>query len=196
LLKRLSYWPRAVRRQARLATAAERQLRCANQEGVPMRKLFASFFLAASLIAVPALAETLTHKVAKVSIGVPANWHSSKDGDVLTLSDKNDDVAASFVVVDSGSIKKAAKAAGKELAKKIKDLKLGKEEKININGMEGVMVDGDGRLNGKDIDLAIIVIDTPNDDKDLMIIALGEDEKIAKHKKEIKYLFDHIEPLK
>ncbi len=160
-----------------------------------MRKLVASFAIAASLVAVPALAETLTHKVAKVSIEVPASWHSTKDGDVLTLSDKNDDVAASFVVVDAGSLKKAVKAAEKELAKKIKNLTFGKTETVKINGMEGVAVDGDGRLDGKDIDLAIVVLDTPNDEKDLMIIALGEDAKLAAHKKEVKYLFEHITPL-
>jgi hypothetical protein len=162
-----------------------------------MRTSVASLVLALCLLATPALAKTLTHSIAKVSIGIPPGWKSQAgDNGVLTLSDKKEEIAATFVVIDSGAIKKAAFAAGKELGKRIKKLKFGKEEPVNINGMKGVKVPGEGILGGTSIAILLLVVDTPNEDKDLMIITLGEDAKIAKHMKHIKYLFANIKPSK
>jgi len=162
-----------------------------------MRKsVLTSVLAAATLFAIPALAETLTHRVARVTIDVPKGWHSSTDGDVLKLADKDEDVATAFMVIDSGAIGQAAKRAGKELERRIKQIKVTKEEKITVNGMPGAVVEGDGRLEGTDIDWAVLVLDTPNDDKDLLMIAIGEDAKLARHKGEVRYVIEHIQPLK
>jgi hypothetical protein len=163
-----------------------------------MRTVVTGLVLAAALTATPAFAETITHKAAKISIDVPENWHSSTDngGDVITLADKNENVAVTFAIVDAGAVKTAAKAAKHMLEKKIDKLTLTEPKDVSFNGMSGVGVQGDGFLNGVNIDLAIIVLDTPSDDHDLIIIALGEDAKLAKHMDEVKYIFNHLRPKK
>ena len=151
--------------------------------------------LAALVLSVtPALAETLTDSLAKVSVEVPQNWKSQTKGSSLVLMDQAEDVAAAFVVVDAGAIKGATKAATDSLSGKISNIKDVKEEKVTVNGMPGAIVEGDGRLQGKDIDWAIFILDTPNTTKDLMVISIAEDAKLARHKGELRYLFNHIKP--
>ena len=161
-----------------------------------MRKVFGSIVLAIALVVAPAFAETITHDVAQVSIGVPKGWKSKKDGEALTLMDKSEDTAVAFAVVDAGDLKDAAKRLDKHLQKKIKNLKWTKEEKANINGMKGVALDGDGMLDGKDVDLAVLVLDTPNPDKDLFVIAIAEDDVLDDHIDEVKFVFKNLKPLK
>lgn len=160
-----------------------------------MRKLL-PFVLAAVLVAAPAFAETITHDVAQVSIGVPKGWKVKKNGQALTLADAKEDAAVAFAVVDSDDLKHAAKRMEKHLAAKVKGLKWTKEEKVTINGMKGVALDGDGTIDGKNVDLAVVVLDTPNPDKDLFVIAVAEDEMLAKHREEIKFVFKNLKPSK
>ncbi len=158
-------------------------------------RLITGVILVAAL-ATTAQADTITHKRARVSIDVPEDWKSQTNGDQITLMDQHENVAVTFVVVDAGAVKTALKAAGRELEKRITKLTFGKPEDVTINTMSGVMATGDGRLNGTDIDLLLMVLDTPSDDKDLLIIALGEDAKLAKHKDEVMYVFQHLRPKK
>jgi predicted Zn-dependent protease len=160
-----------------------------------MRKLFGSVLAAALLVVAPALAETITHDVAKVTISVPKGWKSQKDGEALTLMDKAEDTAVAFAVVDADDLKLAGKRLEKYLAKKVKNLKWEKEEKATINGMKGVALEGDGRIEGKDIDLMVLVLDTPNPDKDLFVIAIAEDDVLDQHEDEVKYVFKNLKPI-
>lgn len=161
-----------------------------------MRKVVGSIVLAIGLIVAPAFAETITHDVAKVSIGVPKGWKSQKDGEALTLMDKAEDTAVAFAMVDAGDLKDASKRLDKHLAKKIKKLKWTKEEKANVNGMKGIALEGDGELDGKDIDLAVLVLDTPNPDKDMFVIAIAEDDVLDDHIDEVKFVFKNLKPIK
>jgi hypothetical protein len=161
-----------------------------------MKKIFVlSIVLVASLVAAPALADRLTHKVAQVEIDVPHGWKQA-GSKVLTIGDPDDEVAVTFVVVPTGAVAKAAKAAGKQLAKMIKRLKIGRAAKITLNGMPGVKIEGSGRIDDKMVEVLMLVLDTPSDDHDLMVIAIGEKDKISKHKRSLKHVFDHISPLK
>jgi hypothetical protein len=159
-----------------------------------MRSVLTGLVLATVLAATPAFADTITHRAAKISIDVPDKWHSSTDGDVITLADKHEDCAVTFAVVDAGMVKQGVKAAKHQLEKTIDKLTLSEPSSVEFNGMEGIMVSGDGFLNGTNIDLAIVVLDTPSDEHDLIVIALGEDAKLARHMDEIKYIFNHLRP--
>ncbi len=159
-----------------------------------MRNVSVCLALATVLTAVPAFAETITYPSAQVSISVPENWKSIKKGDVVTLADRSDDVAVAFALVPAGAVREASKIAGNALRSKIQNLTFKKEEKVNINGMSGVAFEGDGLLNGINIDLAVLVLDTPSNDKDLFVFALAEDAKLAAHKPEVKYVFRNIAP--
>ncbi len=161
-----------------------------------MRKLLAPFVLAFALIAAPSSAETITSSAAKIQFDAPDNWKQKKDGDAITIMDKQEDVAIAFIIVDAGAVDKATEALDKQLKKTVKKLKWEKEKDVTINGLEGVSIEGDGQIDGKDVDILVLVLDTPATDKDLIVLAIGEDAKLDKHEAEVKGVFKSIKPKK
>ncbi len=148
-----------------------------------------------AVFATTAAADRVTFKAARVSIEVPDNWKSETDGDQIKLADKHEDVAMMFAAVDAGSIKQAKKALKHQLEKMIDNLTLSEPTTTKINGMDAVIISGDGFLNKVNIDLAIIIMDTPSDTNDLLVFAVGEDAKLAHHKDEVTSIFPHLKPL-
>jgi hypothetical protein len=138
--------------------------------------------------------ETLEHAAAHITIELPAGWTSDKDGDGLTVSDPQGEIAVLFIVIPVGAVKEAANNLGENLSKKIDNLKFGDGEVIDINGMQGKFIEGDGTMKGTNVDILVALVDTPSDDKDLMILAVAEDATLAKHKAEVRFLFKHVKP--
>ncbi len=162
-----------------------------------MRCTLKSIAIATVLVAAPALAgETITNQSARVSVTVPDGWKHKANGESLTLMDKKEDTAVAFTLVETGDLSQASKRMGKYLETKVQQLTWTKEEKVEINGMKGVVLDGDGRLDGKNIDLAVLILDTPNPDKDLLVLAIAEDAVLAKHIGEIRSVFRNLKPLR
>ena len=152
-------------------------------------------FAVVLLAVVPVFAGVTTYPAAKVSIEEPQGWKTTIRGDQVTVADAQNDVAASFVVVPSGAIDAASRAAGRSLANIITNITVQEDQKGNVNGMKAEFVSGDGRLNGTNIDWMVAIIDTPAADKDLMAIVIAEDAKLALHKPEVRFLFQHIRPV-
>ena len=142
----------------------------------------------------PTGGETINHAVAHITIELPAGWTSKTDGDALTVADPAGEVVVAFMVIPVGSVKEAANALGENLGKNVKNLKLGEGEEIDINGMQGKFIEGDGTIDDTNVDILVALIDTPSTEKDLMILAIAEDEKLARHKEEVRYLFKHVKP--
>jgi hypothetical protein len=161
-----------------------------------MRKFILPFVLAFATITGTALAETLTSESAKVKFDEPKGWHHRGDGDVITIMDKEEDVAIAFMSVPDGAVVKATEALEKQLSKTVSSLKWEKEEKVKVNGMEGVSVSGDGQIDGKSVDILVLVLNTPSPDHDLIVLAMGEDARLAKHKAEVKGVFKSLKPVK
>ena len=159
-----------------------------------MQKLTGFIVVATALASSAAFADKITFKRAHVTIDVPDNWSSTSNGDQITLTDKHEDVGIAFGVIDAGAVHDATKAARQNLRASVEDLTFSKPEPIEINGMSGFMFTGDGMKDGVNIDLAVLVLDTPADDRDLMVIALGEDAKLARHEDEIQHIFRNLRP--
>jgi hypothetical protein len=138
--------------------------------------------------------ETLVHGTAHITIELPSGWTSKKEGDSLTVSDPQGEVVVAFMVIPVGAVKEAANALGENLGKNVKDLKLGEGEEIDINGMRGKFIEGDGSIDGTSVDILVALIDTPSNEKDLMILAIAEDATLARHKAEVRFLFKHVKP--
>ena len=160
----------------------------------PAEEQFVAAWFAAALTAVPAFADTVIYSDARVSVDIPPGWSATKSGATLTVQAPKGDVAASFVAVADGAVKKAGEAAGRELAKVIDQIAVKNTEAVTVNGMKGSVVSGDGRLKGTDIDWMVMVLDTPSPVNNLMIVAIGEDAKLAARKPEVNYLFNHLRP--
>jgi hypothetical protein len=144
----------------------------------------------------PAYANRVIHSAAKISIEIPNTWDAEYKNDTIVIQDKNDEVEILFMAVDDAVIKEAVKAVTKNLEKKVKGLKLGKPTTKTINGMTAIIFEGDGMVGDINVDIAIVVVDAPPKDKDLLVIAVAEDAKLAKHKKNILAVFNSLQPAK
>jgi hypothetical protein len=147
-------------------------------------------------LASPAYANRVIHSASKISIEIPVGWDAEYKNDTIVIQDKNDEVEMLFMAVDDAMIKEAIKAVTANLEKKIKKLKLGSPTTKKINGMTAIVIEGDGFVGDTNVDLAIMVVDAPPKDKDLLVIALAEDAKLAKHKKNILAVFNSLQPQK
>ena len=166
-----------------------------------MRKLMAGLaFVTAAVVVSPVFADTITHKQAKVSITVPSGWTYSSKAETVTLQaggeteDTGDDVFIAFKAVPDAAIKDAVKLAAKELADKVTKLTWEDPKEVTIHGMKGVLFKGDGWIGKMNIDLAMLALDTPSKDNDLLVIALGADAAVARHSGEIDAIFNSITP--
>jgi hypothetical protein len=160
-----------------------------------MRKVLVSLVvLAAALVVAPALADTVSLKSIKLNVDAPKGWVTEKDGDKVTLKDKKDheEVAVLFMSVPDGSKEQAKKVAKEQLEKAIKDLKCEEEKDIETNGLKGKSIDCTGQADGKNVDISIVVLDTPAKDKDLFILAAADHAKVKAHKDELKSIFKSI----
>ena len=161
---------------------------------MPTLRAFVPVALAMALVTASALADTINKPDAKVTVDVPTGWTATQKGAQLSLADPKGDIAVNFVTVPAGAVKDAGTAAGRELGKIIDQIAVKEQKNVTVNGMPASVVAGDGRLKGVDIDWMVMFIDTPSKDSDLMIITVAEDAKLAAHKPEVKFVFDHIKP--
>jgi len=166
-----------------------------------MRKLTAGLaFVTAALVVNPVFADTITHKSARVSITVPSGWIYSSKNDTITLqagsetTDEGDDVFMSFTSVPDRSIKDAVKLAASALGDKVSKLTWEDPKEVTIHGMKGVLFKGDGWIGKMNIDLALLALDTPSKENDLLVIAFGADAAVARHSGEIDTIFNSITP--
>jgi DNA-binding protein YbaB len=149
-----------------------------------------------TLMVQPAFAGRVNHRSTKTSVQIPAEWDADFKDDSIVMQDKNDEVEIMLIGVDDAVIKDAVNNVKKALASKIDGLSFGKPSTKKINGMTAITIEGDGKLKGVNVDVAVVVIDAPVRDKDLLVIAVAEDAKLAKHKRNILAVFDSIRPEK
>ncbi|MBA2543836.1 MAG: hypothetical protein H0V17_29600 [Deltaproteobacteria bacterium] len=153
-------------------------------------------FVAILLIALvqPAYAGRVVHNSTRISIEIPQEWESEFKDDAIVMQDHKDEVEIVFMSVDDAVIKQVVKAVTANLEKKIKKLKFGKPTETKINGMLAIVMQGDGFLGNLNVDVAVVIVDAPPRDKDLLAIAIAEDAKLSKHKANIQKVFDSLRP--
>jgi hypothetical protein len=145
----------------------------------------------------PALAEVKTHPTAKVEIDVPTGWKMNGNGDVMTIVDPTNEIGMILVVTETKDVDKVVANLDQRLAKVATDIKWAnpKPEKTTLNGMPALTNRGQGKVNGKDANLGLILVRTPAE-KALLVVAAVESAKYDGHKAEIQKLIGSIKPAK
>ena len=130
-------------------------------------------FACAFSIAVPAVAATVSHKPAGISVWYPDDWSTStEEEETLELFNGEDaDSSEAYMylwVVDGDDLKEAAGEVDGDIAKWVKNVKWEKEPtEGTINGMPTLMLEGagtavEGAYDGKAVDIAVAFIVTPS----------------------------------
>jgi predicted Zn-dependent protease len=158
-----------------------------------MSKNFAIFSLFFALFVSTSFAqETFTNEAAKVSITLPAGWMYEADGTDISAYPKAGGFFVHFSVINADDLTTALGEVDKMLDAQVKNLTLGEAKKYDVNGMNGIFVEGtaDGVL------MAVGVIDTPVEKSSLFVGAWGAPETVEKYAQDVLSIFNSIAPAK
>jgi hypothetical protein len=134
-------------------------------------------------------------KVAGLTFDTPKGWKLQKDGDQVSIADKakDEEVLVLFVPVADGS-KEHLKKTAAGFDKAMKNLKCEAEKDVELNDIKGRSVECTGLVEGKAVDLTMMILDTPTKGKDLFILSAIEHSKAAGHDIELLLLFQSVRP--
>jgi predicted Zn-dependent protease len=163
-----------------------------------MRSILASIaVLVALLVTHPASADTMTHKASHISFWVPEGWSvENHEGDALALKDAKDEVGLLLFAVDARDLKGAMAALDQTIDKTVTDVKMsGPAKKVTINGMEASVADGAGKVDGKPVELSVLLVKTPAN-KFLAIFGAIETSKKKAHEADLRKILASLKPAK
>jgi hypothetical protein len=179
------------------------------QRTITMKKPYLAVLAAFCVLsmAMPAVAGTIPHKAAGVSVWLPDDWKSStEEENVLELFNGADADSSEaymyFWVVEGDDVKDAAGEVDEDIAKWVKNVKWEKQPtEGTINGMSATMLEGtatavEGKYSGKAVDIAVAFVVTP---KKKIVLVYGEFLKggpqAAKLDKDVLKIIQGIKPL-
>ena len=151
--------------------------------------------VAALLVPFSASAKTYPHAKAKVQVDIPDDWNVKTDDDSLFASPKDDSVALIFGVMDAHKLDEALKELDKELGKTFKNIKTEKPEEVDINGLKGVSVDATAKVEGKEVEMGLMVLQTTPGTV-LLVMGFAEKGKFKAHEATVVGIFKTLKATK
>ncbi len=153
-------------------------------------------YLALAVVAVaalPALAkETYEFTQAGLQLDLPDGWKAEIDGDLLTMSTKDEDIAITAWSVQNKEFDAAADALGTELEKVVKSCKVeGDPKPMEINGLKAVGLEGTGKIKGVDIKWLVLMVKAKTP---VFFLAFAVPESLDKHSDQVMGIFQSIRP--
>lgn len=133
---------------------------------------------------------------AGISFVYPKNYKISKEPGLVTISTPDGGIGISFTTLEQGSFSQSVEAAGKELGKQMKNVKITQNGKKGVTGgMDSVSGAGYGTdiTSGKSVAFELSAIDAPK--KPVLVVIYGESQSILKYESEYKGVFDSIKKL-
>jgi hypothetical protein len=135
------------------------------------------------------------HSEAQVRIWVPDHWRvDDRVGNMLVMADPNDEVSIMFAVVEGEDLLTALLAVTEGVLEEVDDVRLvGAPGEASFNGMDALIQDGTGVVDGVDVDLSVGVVLTPAD-KFLLIVGLAESGALARHEQTVLAVLEGLKP--
>ena len=162
-----------------------------------MKRIFTILALATLLfVAGPAAAGTKTHKASSVTFWIPDNWTvEDQDHDGLQVSDPKGQVSLMFLLKEAKDTKAALAAIDEMIEEHATDVKAGKPQKTTLNGMETVVVDATGTIEGKPVELSVMIVKTLTG-KYLTVFGVLEASVKKKHEANLVKILASLKPVK
>ena len=132
-----------------------------------------------------------------VQIRVPTGWKASeiaKNGESFLISLSPDEEASvMYAVADAENLQKAVKSLDAFLAKFVTGAKMPKVKKFSLNGMPALGAKGTGKVKGGDVQIGVVIAQTPTG-KVLFVIGVVNAAKKAAYKKTIEETLAGVRP--
>lgn len=150
---------------------------------------FAACLLSVAMIG-SAVAEDFSHP-SGFKLWLPDGWKHEAADEGITATDPSEEVMmAFFVPEDADNLEEALKSLDRELSEYVKDLRPGEPEETKINGLDAVIVDAKGTIEGTAVDLGIAVI--ARGEKVLLVFGAVESSKSKRHEAVIEKIMRSI----
>lgn len=135
---------------------------------------------------------TFTHEGGGISIWFPDNWKISRDGDTLEADAPGDDAFAQLIVLyDTREVEDGIDAYVQEIGKHVRRFKIiGEGEDIEMNGLTIHYIEGEGVMNGVDVESSCAVIVTRK--ALVLMITLNVEASRRKYKHQFKQIVESI----
>lgn len=134
------------------------------------------------------------HAAGGIQFTAPANWKAEPEGDILTLTSPDEELAVMFFVSNKRDFAAATEGIADELDKIIKNVKFDTEgEEQVINGLTHFVINGTGTVDGVAIEWDLTVI---NAKKPTIVLTFASKAAIQKYFNQYVNLVKSIKALK
>ncbi|AFM11486.1 hypothetical protein [Turneriella parva] len=140
-------------------------------------------------------AKKYPHPDSGVVVDIPGSWDVSGDANSLHAQTKDGHAHMFFQVMDADNMEAALSALDGELNKVVQNLSHDEAKQTKINGMKALSIDGKGTVEGHNVELGILVIQTPKN-KELLVFGMVSEEGLKKYQKGLTRILRGIKPLK
>lgn len=138
------------------------------------------------------VADTKTHEASGVEIWIPDNWKCEEVEESLVCGDPDDEVALFFIVLPYGTLEAACDALDEECAKIIDNLETDDGEEVELNGMRGYLVEGNGTVEGQRVEASVLALDVPKQDCVLLAFGMGVEGAAERHEETLAKILESI----
>ncbi len=161
-----------------------------------MKTLVRVVAVAAFLFALPALAASDIVTDAGVTFKAPAGWTVKTDKGATLVSSPDGAVTMQILAFGAADAEKAMAELEKTVTQKVKDFKETSEAKeIEISGMKGVLGEAKGKVDGRDVEVGLMMLFTPSN-RFFLMVTLVDPARATKHEKAFADFLQSIQPKK
>ncbi|MCB9568238.1 MAG: hypothetical protein H6710_13680 [Myxococcales bacterium] len=114
----------------------------------------------------------LHHPAAPITLRLPEGWESSEEAGTLTLVSPGEEVVMMLLAVEAGDLEESLAALNRELGAIVPNATVEEISEVKINGLEAMVADGAGTLDGQAVSLGLVLLRAPNG-RILMIVGLA-----------------------
>lgn len=157
--------------------------------------IFLFFFLIQSETTTAQLKRnTYTYQAAQVQFWYPNEWQIEEEDKLVTLQSMDGALTISFSIMQASEMEAALVELESIVQTQLANPSFTTEpEIIDLNGMEGVMAELMGTMDGQSIRLGVFIVSSPQNV--LLILGMGKEEALGKYNKELQKIIKSIQPL-
>ncbi len=138
---------------------------------------------------------TFQHQAGGISIWFPDHWKVTPDGDDLDAEAPGQDAFALLMVLDNArSLEEGVNAFADEVSRQVRHFKIISEgENINLNGLTCWYVEGEGVMEGVDVEVGAAVIATSR--AIVLMLTFNTEESRRRYKRDFRDILNSIRPI-
>ncbi len=137
---------------------------------------------------------TYTYQAAQVQFWYPNEWKMEEDEKVATLQSLEGALSITFSIMEADRIEEALVELESIMLTKLTNPSMTTDPKVvQLHGMEGVMTELKGTMNGTSVQLGVFIIDSPQNV--LLVLGMGQAEALKKYNEELNKIIKSIKPI-